>query len=452
MAMTPLYHPAIQDVERPVASYWETTAGPEVEGCAPLAGEARTEVAVIGGGYTGLMAALHLARDHGVDVRVLEAGPPGWGASGRNGGFCCIGGAKLSYAKMIRRFGLEEVRHFRAVQIAAVRFVRETIAAEGLDAEAVGDRAIEVAHKPSRVRELEATRDFLAAAFGETTELWSKAELAERAYHGPEAHGALLEPDGFALHPMKYARALARLALRHGAGLHPMSRVVAWRREGGEHVLETALGTLRASRVLVATNGYTPEGLHPATTGRVLPALSNIVTTRPLREDERAAQGWSTASPVNDIRHLVTYFRLLPDGRFMFGARGGTSAAPESAAPMRAWLERRLAQMFPAWADIPTTHYWRGLVCLARDLVPHVSRAAGDDSVFHALAYHGNGVSMASWSGRAVAALIAGRADDPDLRPPAVMARPLPRFPLPGLRPLYLKAAYAALRLDDALR
>ncbi len=445
--MSQLYPPAVYDAARPVPSYWEATAGPPPADCTPLDGAATAEVAIIGGGYTGLSAALHLARDHGIEACVLEAGAPGWGASGRNGGFCCVGGAKLSYGAMIRRFGVEETRRFRRAQLDAIAAVRETVAAEGLDVEMTGSGAIEVAHRPGRMAELRAMRDMLRDVFGERAELWSREELAERAYAGPEAHGALLEPDGFGLHPLKYARGLARAAIARGAKIHGRSRVVAWRREGTGHVLETAGGVLRARRVLVATNGFAPEGLHPVTTGRVLPAFSNILTTRPLDDAELAAQGWRTDCPVNDVRHLVFYFRLLPGRVFMFGARGGTSGTPASEARRRAWMERRFARMFPAWAEIPFTHFWRGLIAIARDRIVHVARHPDDPTVHYAMAYHGNGVSFATWAGRAVAADIAGR---PEAVPvPPLVARPIPRFPLPGLRRLYLRAAYAAFHVAD---
>jgi glycine/D-amino acid oxidase-like deaminating enzyme len=151
-----------------------------------------------------------------------------------------------------------------------------------------------------------------------------------------------------------------------------------------------------------------------------------------------------------DTRTLLHYFRLRPDGSFMLGARGGLSAAPESMAGMKAAMRKRLAIMFPAWADVEISHFWRGFVCMAYDLVPHVARLPDDPSVIHALAYHGNGVSMGTWSGRAAAGLAVGAEPD-DRIVPAVMGQPLPRFPAPGLRPFYLRAAYAGYRIKDEL-
>ncbi len=451
--MSRLYHPAIHDSSHPVESWWEASAGPPVEGCPPLAGDARCEVAVIGGGYTGLSAALHLARDHGIDVRVLEAGQPGWGASGRNGGFACRGSAKLSYQAILARFGREAVRHFHRTQVESTELVAQLAAEEGFDIDATSKGEIYVAHKPNRMAEIEAERAFQQEVLDQPSEVWSREELAERAYGGPEAFGALFTPVGFGIHPLKYCRGLARAALRRGAVIHCGSRVVRWDRDGARHRLVTAGGTLNARHVIVATAGFTAEGLHPAFDGVLLPVLSNIVTTRPLSAAERDAQGWRTDRTVSDSRNLLFYYRMLPDGRFMLGARGGLSASPESAGAMRAWMTRRLGEMYPAWAGVEITHFWRGLTDLSYDLLPHLGRLPDDQSVSYALAYHGNGVAMGSWAGRHLARDYVGRNDSGGGTgaggAPAVMTQPLRRFPLPALRMAYLRAAYAWFDLQD---
>lgn len=446
--MRHLHHPAASDPRTPVDSYWAATAPAPSAAAPPLASDDSCDVAVIGGGYTGLSAALHLARDHGLDVRVLERAEPGWGASGRNGGFCCIGGAKVSYRTLIGRHGLEEVRRFFAVQREAVDLVGEIADGEGLDIDRTGSGDLEIAHRPNRVRDLEAHRDFMREAFGVECRFLRKEDLAAGGIANAEAEAALGLPYGFGLHPLKYARGLAAAAVARGARVHGASPVEAWQTEDGWHHLSTPGGTLKARRVIVATNGYTPEDLHPGLAGRLLPALSNVLTTRPLSEAERAAQGWTTDTMAYDSRNLLHYFRLLPDGGFLFGARGGVSAAPSTVAAMRADLLRHFRRMFPAWRNVEITHFWRGFVCLARDLVPHVGRLPDDPSVIHAFAYHGNGVSMGTWSGRAAAELAAGTRPDRDIVP-AVMGQPLPAFPLPGLRPLYLRAAYAGYWVKD---
>jgi len=431
-----------------IPSYWAASARQPEPPCPPLTGEQSCEVAVIGGGYTGLSAALHLARDHGVEARILEAAVPGWGASGRNGGFCCMGAAKLSYPGMIRRHGLDDTRRYLASQQAAVALVRDTIQREGLQVQTVGEGEITLAHRPNRVAMLADEQRFLAERLGLDSTLLDREALVARGMAGPAFHAGLHNPVGFGLHPLDYARGLAMAADHHGARLHGRSPVIHWAREGNRHRLHTPHGCLLAHRVIVACNGYFPESLHPRLHGRVLSALSNILVTRPLTGAEREAQGWTSRQMAFDSRDLLHYFRLLPDNRFLFGGRGGISASAGAQRRMRRYLLKAFHRLFPAWQAVAVEYFWNGYVALARDLVPHVGRAPDDTTVLHALAYHGNGVAMASWSGRAVAGLVVGN-PDVERALPALVRRPPPRFPLPGLRNMYLRAAYLGFWLHD---
>lgn len=449
--MRALYHPSIYDTAAPVPSYWQESAGPwDDTRCAPLDGDAEAEIAIIGAGYTGLSAAYHLARDHGVAACVLEAGPIGFGASGRNGGFCCLGSAKLSYGRMVARFGQEETGRFIRAQVEAVELVRALGCEQAIVFDAQGEGTITVAHRPSRMAELETEAAALARHGGGATALWSRDELRARGYASAEAFGALHQSVGFGLHPLKYVRGLADAALRRGARIHAFTPVSGWQIEAARHVLLTPRGRVRARRVIIATNGFTRDSLHPALAGTLLPALSNILVTRPLSAAEIAAQGYSTETPVSDTRHLLFYVRLLPDRRFLFGARGGIDASPQAQARQRAWMERRLGDLYPAWKGVETTHFWRGFVCLSAALTPHVAPLEAARGVFCALAYHGSGVAMASWAGRAVGAL---SVEAPGARAaiPAVIAQPPRRFPLPALRLAWLRLAYAGFRLRDAV-
>lgn len=445
--MVHLTHPTATDPTLPVGSYWEASAPPAQSSFAPLAGEETCDIAVIGAGYTGLSAALHLARDHGADVRVLEAGAPGWAASGRNGGFCCIGGAKRDYQGMIRRDGLEEARRFFAAQCESVDLVRDLAESEDLDVQATGQGELTLAHKPNRVRDFEEEHAFLAATFGLETTLLRPEELRKRGWQAADVYGGHWMPLGFGLHPMRYARALADAAVRRGAVVHGNSAVTGWETRGGKHRLITAGGSVTADKVIIATNGYTPEHLHAGLHGRTLPILTNIIVTRPLTDDERAEQGWTDTTPAIDTLNLLHYFRLLPDGRFLFGGRGGLDARPQAAAVMRGKLSQEFAALFPAWRDAEITHFWRGFINMAFDLVPHAGPLPGETTVYAGLAYHGSGVAMGTWTGRALAGLVTDTKQATDL--PAMMARPLPRFMVPALRPWYQAAIYAAYAVKD---
>ncbi|QIG47555.1 FAD-binding oxidoreductase [Nordella sp. HKS 07] len=433
--------------DHPVRSFWEASAAPLGLATPPLAGDAQCDVAIIGAGYTGLAAALRLSSEYGLDVRVLEAGEPGWGASGRNGGFACIGCHKRSYGSLIQSYGLDETRRFYGAMKDAVDLVRELCASHGIDAWIHEGGEISLAHLPSRWAELEEERDFMARIFGEKLSIFTVEELKARGLWAPTFHGGIHNATGFSIHPLNYARGLARAVHSAGVPIHGSSRVRRWEQAGGRHRLTTQGGTLTARRVIVATNGYTPEDVSPHHAGRLMPALSNIIVTRPLSEAERAEQGWTSRLMAFDTRNLLHYFRLLPDGRFLFGGRGGTDASDAGAAPMQHHMTATLRRMFPVFGAADITHFWRGFVCLAYDLVPYVGPLDTEKTVWTAIAYHGNGVAMATYSGMALADLIAGDPKRANL--PSVLTRRLARFPLAGLRPLYLKGAYLWFNYQD---
>lgn len=440
-------HPHAFHFDTPVDSYWEASADPLGIETPALTGIETCEVAIVGAGFTGLSAALELAEQN-VDVRVLEAGHVGWGASGRNGGFACIGSHKLSYKKMIKTYGLEQTRRFHDVMKQSVDLVRDNLQRHGIDAWASGSGEVTLAHLPNRYEGFREEQAFLRTAFGEETELLSPDDLKQQGIWGPKFHGGLKGPTGFGIHPLNYARGLARAACRAGARIHGASRVIRWERASGSHVLSTANGTLKARHVIIATNGYTPEDLSPDHAGRIMPALSSIIVTRPLSKDERAAQGWTSGLMAYDSRNLLHYFRLLPNGRFLFGGRGGTDASSAGAEPYRKILTQSFRELFPAWSDVEISHYWRGFVCLANDLVPFVGHLDENRTVWTALAYHGNGVAMGSWCGRAVARLLTNKIAREEL--PGILTRGLSRFPFPSLRPLYLKSAYLYFGWQDS--
>jgi glycine/D-amino acid oxidase-like deaminating enzyme len=442
-----LYHRDAYDRTLPIGSYWETTVEPL--SVPALQQSSSCEVAIIGGGLTGLSAALHLARDHGIEACVLEAGVPGWGASGRNGGFCCVGAAKLEPEQLLQKFGGAETIRFYQEQQAAVELVRELASSEAIAIDVQGEGEIIVAHHPSYIADLQTEYEFYKSVAGYPCAFWSQAELAEQGFSSSEAVAGLQMGVGFGLNPLKYSRGLAQAVLKWGGIIYAHSLVEAWEQQNGCHLLHTAGGTVRAKTVIIATNGYTEDRLHPSLTGCLLPALSQIITTRPLTSTELAAQGWRTETPIYDTHRPLFYYRLLKDGRLLFGSRGGTWGSATERERHRYWMQKRLGELFPAWKEIEITHSWNGFVCISSVLTPHIGQA-DDPTVFYGLAYHGSGVATSTWTGQTLANLVAGKIQPNDLC--AVFRQSPQPFPLPALRPWWLRSRYWLYKMQDWLK
>jgi glycine/D-amino acid oxidase-like deaminating enzyme len=444
-----IYDDAIYATGQPVPSLWEATAGPQPEDDGRLSGEAATEVAVIGGGIAGLSLVWHLTRRHGIEAVALDAGKIGWGASGRNGGFVSMGYTKRSLDDLARSFGRDDARAVFAAQKAACDYVIDVARSEGLEIDLAGRGEYVVAHRPDRLAGLRAESEAMQAQFGEDWPVFTREELRERGYASPEAHGGIHLPHGTGLHPLKYTYGLLGLARSHGGRVHPHSAVVHWERDGrGRHVLHTQDGgRLRARTVVVATNGFTTEGLDGRFDGVTLPALSNILVTRPLTQAERQAQGYTTDVPVANSRNLLFYIRLLKDGRLLFGGRGGTSAGEAAGQRYGDYMHRRMTQVFPAWKDVEITHRWRGFVCLTADLVGRVGLFPDDRHTGFLFGCHGSGVAMSGYAAKFLASRIAGTGFNEPF--PQCFQRVPKRFPLPSLRVPALAAAYVWYRLKD---
>jgi glycine/D-amino acid oxidase-like deaminating enzyme len=279
--MLPIVHTDALHFDTSVASYWEESADPLNLQLSALDGTQSCDVAIIGAGFTGLSAAIEFAAN-GVDVTVLDAGPIGWGASGRNGGFAGLGSHKLGYAGILKKYGEHETRNYYTAMKDGIARVAGNLRDYEIDAWVAGDGDLSLAHLPNRIDDLKHEQHFIKTILGEDTHLLTQDELRQHGCYGPEFYAGLKSSIGFGVHPLNYVRGLARAAHKSGAKLYPRSRVMRWEQSGGQHELFTSSGSLKAKRVLVATNGYTPEDVSRHHAGKILPALSNIIVTRPL--------------------------------------------------------------------------------------------------------------------------------------------------------------------------
>lgn len=410
-----------------------------------LEGNHTAEVAVIGAGYTGLSAALHLA-GAGVDVAVLDMHDPGWGASGRNGGFCCMGGAMSGEGSLTRRFGAEGYSEWDTVQKDAVALVADLLNSHGIDAQTHSKGETVLAHSRGTYRWLEQEANAMARA-GELVEFIATEDLAGKGMRTEGLLGGYTEPIGFALHPRRYVLGLAQAVLKAGGRIFTGASVDRMRVSGDAYELRTASGTLTAKRVVIATNGYSNDDLPGWMRARYMPAQSNIIVTRQLTEEEIAAQGWTTDQMVYDTRNLLHYFRLLPDRRMMFGMRGGILASERADRKMHRMIRRDFEAMFPEWRHVETPWFWTGLVCLTRARVPFVGKVPDTKGVYAGFGWHGNGVAMGTYAGRLLAHTVLGKAGGI----PAVMRDEPGRIPFGSMRRGLLPPIYAGLGLLDRI-
>lgn len=400
-------------------------------------GTHRTKVAIVGAGYTGMSAALHLALA-GIEVSVLDMHAPGWGASGRNGGFCCMGGAKASGRDIARRYGSQAAAQWDQVQRDAVQTVRDLLDAHDIAADTHSHGETQLAHSAKSYARLKRQAAATGATFIDTVDL---------AAHGMNAQGlwgGVTDPCGFGLHPRKYILGLAEAAQKAGAQVYQNAAVQQIEPLAGGFKLHLPRGSVYADQVILATNGYSRDDVPAWMRSRFMPVQSNILVSRVLSETEQADQGWTTDQMVYDTRHLLHYFRLLPSGHMMFGMRGGIRATAQSDRDMHCMIRRDFEAMFPAWRHVETPWFWTGLVCMTARRVPFVGSFPEMPGVYAGFGWHGNGIAMGTHAGRMLARLILGQDEVP-----AVMQRIPRRFPFPSHRRAILPPIYAGLALLD---
>ncbi len=421
------------------ASLWAATASPPPDYSTP-AGTERCDVAIIGGGFTGLSAALHLAK-RGLGVTVLEAAEPGWGASGRNGGQV-IAGLKHNPDNLNETFGPETGERISTAMGAAADLVFALIDEYRIACHATRTGWIQAAHGPRPYDDLVVPRCRQWQARGVAARLLDKSEVAALVGSTPQAyHGGWLDPRGGLLQPLSYARGLAAAAMAEGARVCASSKVETLARAGDHWRLSLAQGELTAKQVILATNAYT-DALWPGLARTVIPVSSFQVATAPLDAATRACiipggQG------VTDTRRLLLYFRLDHEGRFIMGGRSPVDDNParSDAAPLQAAIRR----IFPGFDARMIDYVWSGKVAITKDTLPHLHMLA--PGLIAALGCNGRGVAMCTMMGKIIAELASGTAPR-DLAFPVTAPNP---FVLHEFRKLGVFAMSQYYRLLDWL-
>ena len=400
-----------------------------------LDGDRRADVCVIGGGYTGLSCALHLA-ERGYDTLLLEARRIGNGASGRNGGQLGSGHRRDQFT-LERELGDERAQLLWSLAEEAKALVQSRIARHGIACDLKLGIAI-AAHRPRHSRALAREAAHLRARYGyDELDVLDRAALrAEVACEG--FWGGLMDRGAGHLHALDYARGLARAAADAGADIREGTPVTGLA-PGAPCRVEAGPHTVTADAVVLACNGYL-GALDPGIGGRAMPINNFILATEPLGE-ARARALIPNDVAVVDTRFVVNYFRLSADGRLLFG--GGETASSRLPADPGPLVRRCMLRIFPQLADVRIDHVWGGTLAITRSRMPSIGRLEG--GFYYAQGYSGHGVALATLGGALIAEAICGTLERFD-----VFAR-LPQPPFPGgafLRwpTLALALAYGALR------
>ncbi len=393
-------------------SFWLETCGDDLTPRPPLLRSTEVDVAILGAGYSGLWTAYYLLRDHPeLKVAVVDRRIAGFGASGRNGGWCS-GKFPVSAGSLIERFGLEAAHRLMLAMCDAVDEVCRFLETEQVDAHFYKGGILSLArgaHQLPSIRESHAKWQRLG--FGERYKLLSAEESAERV-NVANVHGALFTADGASLHPGRLVRGLARAVERRGGAIYEETEVTSFDAGSGARLV-TPGGELRARRALVlAGEAYLTRlpQLHRA----LVPMYSLIGLTEPLGDERWKEIGWQARESLSSQRLTVDYLTRTADGRILFGSRGAPyrygsliSDDQDRHAETHAHILQSLLDWFPTLKGVRMTHTWGGPVGMPRDWMPTVSFDPAS-RIGTARGYTGQGVSTTNLAGRLLAALIAG--------------------------------------------
>jgi len=388
----------MQNTGHPENSWYAATT--DIPSWPALTGARHTDVCIIGGGYTGLGAAIELSRQ-GIDVTLLESAQIGSGASGRNGGQIHTG-QRIDPEKLESLLGADQARQLWDMSEDARASLYSLIHAHNIDCD-LKHGLIHAWHKPAYEADDRAYADFVGKYGYNGITLLNKAQVATEL--GTDVyHGGSFDAGGGHLHPLKLALGLARAASNQGAKLFENSHVLRYRKIAkGIHLHLENGATVTCQRLLICGNGYM-EGLSEEIDSHVMPINNFILTTEPLDDPTILPHDYAAA----DSRFVVNYWRKTPDNRLLFG--GGENYTPWFPKDIKAFVRNNMLKVYPQLADVKISHAWGGTLAITMSRAPFVRNLA--PNVYTSAGYSGQGVVLAPYFGKLLARAVTGDAHD----------------------------------------
>lgn len=424
------------DVAGAYPQSWYSATSDFLQPCPELTNEIRADVCVIGAGFTGLSAALHLA-EAGRDVVLIDAQRVGFGASGRNGGQLGSG-QRVEQPYLEKMLGDDDARKLWHLGENAKCLVKDLIKRHNIDCYLRPGVAWSASSKGD-VDELHGYADHMDQKYGYDIQKLD-AEAMHRLCPSPDYKGGILDMDAAHLHPLRLAIGLAKAAQKAGVRIFEGTRAETFE-YGSPCTVSTTKGRITAEHIIIAANGYL-GGLVPKVAARVMPINNFIAATEPLGEDAKRVLTQDIA--VADGRFVVNYFRLSHDGRLLFG--GGESYGYRFPTDLAAKVRKPMTEIFPHLHDVKIDYAWGGTLAITMKRLPYLTRVA--PNVLSASGYSGHGVGTATHAGQLMALAVQGQSDGFD-----TMAR-IPTHPFPGgasLRTPLLSLAMTWYSLRDRL-
>ncbi|GAA6135362.1 FAD-binding oxidoreductase [Oceaniserpentilla sp. 4NH20-0058] len=397
-----------------IDSYYFATVNKQLN-CPKLVGETSADVCIIGAGYTGLSAALHLA-EKGYSVALLEAQKVGWGASGRNGGQVAQD-YNMPHQELVKKVGRQIADSLWDMSIESVDLVKELISKHQIECDLKAG-VLHVAAKASHCSHIKASVDYKQSVLGyDKIQYIDEAQVADmlgiNCYHNGE-----LWQDAAHLHPLNYALGLAKAAQDAGVHIYEESPVIEY--QGGDRgFVKTDSGTVKAKYILLACNGYLGK-LEPKIAGKVMPINNFIIATEPL-PDEMCRKINRDDVAVADSKFVINYFKLSGDNRLLWG--GGENYSTRFPRDIPNFVRKYMLAYYPELADVKIDYGWGGTLAITLNRMPYFNRI--ENNVYAAQGYSGHGVALATLGGKIMAQAISGDAEKFDM----FANVPTPTFP-----------------------